>query len=102
MRNIRNLHTIFLISLLVGVMYFGVTLFIDILHNHQDITKFRDDCAACRWNDQSQDTSLSISSVQAFFVLPGLESKDYFFPGEPKITTHLYNTNFTTRPPPLI
>jgi hypothetical protein len=81
-------------------MYVSITLFIDVLHNHQEIGRVHDDCAACRWADQSQDTSIGISVAQAFFVIPTLGGVSSIIPDDIEVPTQFYKSSIFIRPPP--
>ena len=54
------------ISFLIVLVYFlGITLSVEFLHkSNEDPAKCHDDCSACNWSRQLQDTSQTISAAQ--------------------------------------
>ena len=80
MRKLRNIYSIYLLCLFVGVMYCSITLLIDVIHCHEDICQAEDDCVACSWIDQPQDTSQETVYVLAIIFIPSREGKNYYFP----------------------
>ena len=103
MRKLQNIHTIRLFCIFVGVFYFSISIFIDVLHNHDDVSEFHDNCAACRWLDQSQDTSISTTSAQVTLTLPNLISSECVFPEDRNLSCQFCRISFSNRsPPPLL
>ena len=102
MRNLKNARWLYLFCLIVAFTYISITLAIDVLHNHQDVGKLHDDCAACRWIDQSQDTSISTTAAQAFLIIPVLCGTDLNVLDESSQPSQLEKLSFSIRPPPSV
>lgn len=100
MKRFKKQYHIHLICFIVIFIYTGISIGVDICHNHEDASSFHDDCAACRWLDQSQDTGSSITVVQVFMFSPDTKAPNFIIFDESSLPTQFYWFNFLTRSPP--
>lgn len=65
MKILHKKNITYISFLIILVYYAGISFSIEFLHNsHEDPTKYHDNCPACNWERQLQDTSQTISSAQ--------------------------------------
>ena len=100
MKKFKKQYHIHLICFVVIIIYTGISIGVDICHNHEDASSFHDDCAACRWLDQSQDTDSSTTVVHVFMFSPDTKAPNFIIFDESSLPTQFYWFNFLTRSPP--
>jgi len=102
MNGLKNKYFLKLPSLVVTVLYLLISVSIAYLHNHpHKLGKSHDNCPACRWEQQLQDTNQSTTVSEVFLIPPNSLVAVHTSVVEFSHLPQLFHKSYPTRSPPL-